>query len=322
MPGASEPLPRVLVDPYLDVPRLRTELAALPLTVDELDGDLAGEDVVAVVSWRHRVGDAELARLPALRALVTPSVGFDHFDLDAARRHGGVHVCHVPDYCLEEMADSALALALALVRGIVALDRSVRAGEWSERAAGPLRRVRGTRLGVVGFGRIGAAVARRAMAIGFEVLAADPVVAPATIAQSGATPVSLDALLGACDVVSLHVPLTPQTRGLIGPEQIARMRRGSMLVNTARGDLVDTDAVVDGLRGGHLGGAALDVLSVEPPTLEHPAPRVDNLIVTPHAAYYSVEAEAELYRRTGEAIRAALAGRRPPGALVTPGEPA
>ena len=137
----------------------------------------AGDDVVGVVAWERRVGEAELAGLPGLRIVLTPSVGFDHIDLDAARRHGGVWVCHVPDYCVEEMADSALALALALMRGVVELDRRVRDGHWDAEGAGPLRRIRGTRFGVVGFGRIGAAVAARALSLGFEVWASDPGVA-------------------------------------------------------------------------------------------------------------------------------------------------
>jgi D-3-phosphoglycerate dehydrogenase len=264
------------------------------------------------------VGEAELAALPRLRVVLTPSVGFDHLDLDAARRHGGVWVCHVPEYCVDEMADTALALALALMRGVVALDRHVRAGHWDVEAAGPLRRVRGTRLGIVGFGRIGAALAARAVALGFEVWASDPAVPEAAVRAAGVRPAALGELLGACDVVSLHAPLTPATRGLIGAEEIAAMRPGALLVNTARAGLCDTDALLAALRDGRLGGAALDVLDVEPPTREAPAPQLPNLIVTPHSAYASPEAEAELQRRVAAAVRAALEGGAPDGALVTP----
>lgn len=300
---------RVLVDPDLDVERLRAHLD-LPLEA----GPLTGDDVVGVIAWSSRVGAAELAAMPRLQVVVTPSVGYDHIDLEAARRHGGVHVCHVPDYCHEEMADTALTLALALMRGVVTLDRHVRAGGWDATAAGPLRRVRGTRLGVVGYGRIGAGLASRARALGFEVWAADV----RGVSGAGVRGASLDELLRACHVVSLHAPLTPETHGLIGAAEIASMPRGALLVNTARGELVDTAAVLAALESGHLGGAALDVLPVEPPTAEHPVPRADNLIVTPHAAYYSPEAEAELYRRAAEAVRDALAGRTPREALVRP----
>jgi len=264
------------------------------------------------------MGEAELAGLPGLRVVLTPSVGFDHIDLDAARRHGGVWVCHVPDYCVEEMADSAVALALALMRGIVELDRRVRDGHWDAEDAGPLRRIRGTRFGVVGFGRIGAAVAARALSLGFEVRASDPGVADETIAAAGVRPAALPDLLGACHVVSLHAPLLDATRGMIGAAEIAAMPRGALLVNTARAALCDTGALLAALREGRLGGVALDVLDVEPPTAEDPAPQAPNLIVTPHAAYASPEAEAELQRRVGAALRAVLDGGAPDGAIVAP----
>jgi D-3-phosphoglycerate dehydrogenase / 2-oxoglutarate reductase len=257
--------------------------------------------------------------MPRLRVVVTPSVGYDHLDLDAARRHGGVWVCHVPDYCVEEMADTAIALVLALLRGVVALDRHVRDGSWDAGRAGPLRRVRGTRLGVVGFGRIGSALAARAAALGFEVWASDPAVDASVVRSAGVRPAaSLDELLATCEVVSLHAPLSDATRGLIGARELALMPRGALLVNTARAALCDTGALLAALDDGRLGGAALDVLDVEPPTAEHPAPRHPRLIVTPHAAYASPQADAELERRVAAALRAALDGGAPDGALVAP----
>jgi D-3-phosphoglycerate dehydrogenase len=229
-----------------------------------------------------------------------------------------VWVCNVPDYCIDEVADSALALLLALLRGVVALDRDVRAGRWNDRAAGPLRRVVGTRLGVVGFGRIGRALAARAAALGMEVWATDPVVAPAAISEAGARPATLDELLAACEAVSLHVPLTAETERLLGTRELARMPRGSLLVNTARGGLVDTDALLAALESGHLAGAALDALEIEPPTRKEPAPQAPGLIVTPHAAWYSEDAERELKRRAVGAVRAVLEGREPDGVVVRP----
>ena len=297
------PAGRVLADASVDHEALAAALAGTGVTVAPLDGGLSGDDVVGVVAWEGRMGEAELAGLPGLRVVLTPSVGFDHIDLDAARRHGGVWVCHVPDYCVEEMADSAVALALALMRGIVELDRRVRDGHWDAEGAGPLRRIRGTRFGVVGFGRIGAAVAARALSLGFEVRASDPGVADETIAAAGVRPAALPDLLGACHVVSLHAPLLDATRGLIGAAEIAAMPRGALLA---------------ALREGRLGGVALDVLDVEPPTADDPAPRAPNLIVTPHAAYASPEAEAELQRRVAAALRAVLDGGAPDGALVAP----
>jgi D-3-phosphoglycerate dehydrogenase len=296
---------------------VRALLDGAGVAVDALRDPLEGDDVIAVVTWGTPVAEAELERRPGVRLVMTPSVGFDHLDVGAARRRG-VWACHVPDYCVEEMADSTIALLLALVRGVVALDRDVRAGGWSADAAGPLRRVSATRLGVVGAGRIGRAVIARPRALGFEVWASDPLAGDAAIADAGARPAALDELLGACHAVTLHVPLTGATAGLIGAAQLARMPRGAYLVNTARGALVDLDALVRALEDGRLGGAALDVLPVEPPTADHPAPRARNLIVTPHAAYASAEAEDELVRRVADAIRAVAAGDAPAGAL-TPG---
>jgi len=235
---------------------------------------------------------------------------------EAGRR--GVWVCNVPDYCVEEVADHSLALVLALLRGVVELDRDVRAGRWDCTAAGPLRRIRGTRLGVVGFGRTGRALAERAQALGFEVWAADPAVPEEAIAAAGARPASLAELLESCEAVSLHVPLTPETETLIGEAELARMPRGAVLVDTARAQLLDLEALLRALEAGRLGGAALDVLPAEPPTPDRPPPQAPRLVVNPHAAWYSVEAEEAVYTRPVLAVRAVLEGREPDGAVNRP----
>jgi D-3-phosphoglycerate dehydrogenase len=312
---------RVLADGAVDLDALRAGLHGTGARVEAAGAAPAGDDVAGLVSWERPVGEPELARLPRLRVLVTPSVGFDHIDLDAARRHGGTWVCHVPDYCVDEMADTALTLALALMRGVVALDRHVREGSWDATAAGRLRRIRGTRLGVVGHGRIGAALAHRAGVLGFDVWSCDPALTAPEAERAGVRLAPLEELLAACHVVSLHAPLTARTRGLIGADELALMPHGALLVNTARAGLVDTGALLDALAAGRLGGAALDVLDVEPPTAAHPAPRAPNLIVTPHSAYAGAEAEEELQRRVAAAIRAVLEGCAPPGALVSPTRP-
>jgi D-3-phosphoglycerate dehydrogenase len=244
------------------------------------------------------VGAALIEALPMLRVIGTASVGFDHIDADAAAARG-IEVVSVPDYCTEEVADHALALLLALVRGVVDLDRSVSSGGWDARAAGPLRTLAGMRVGIVGLGRIGGAFATRLLALGCEVWAHD--VAP--VAREGVRLVSLDELLRACDAVSVHVPLTRETRGLIGRAEVAAMRPGALLVNTARGPVVDVDAVLEALRSHRLGGAALDVLPVEPPPVPPAAP---NLILTPHAAFYSPDAEELAFRLCVERVREIL----------------
>ena len=241
------------------------------------------DDVVAALTIGVPVGAELFARLPALRVVATATVGFDHIDIDAAEEHG-VAVVSVPDYCTQEVADHALALLLGLMRGVVALDRDVHQGGWDAKAAGPLRTLAALRVGIVGLGRIGGAVATRLLALGGEVWAHD--VLP--VAREGVRFVELDELLAGCDAVTLHVPLTRETRGLIGRAQIASMKPDALLVNTSRGAVVDVGAVLVALRAGRLGGAALDVLPQEPPPL---APLAPNLVLTPHAAYYSEAAE-------------------------------
>jgi phosphoglycerate dehydrogenase-like enzyme len=294
--------------------------------VGEIIGDLGqvaagtapweGDDVVGLLTGPDfPVGEEELARLPALKVVATCSVGYDHVDLEAATARD-VWVCNVPDYCVEEMADSSLALLLALLRGVVALDRSVRAGGWDHTVAGPLRTFPGTKLAVIGFGRIGQALAARALALGFEVWAVDPHVAEEEIAARGVRPATLDEALANCAAFSLHALLTPETRGLIGADELARMPHGSFLVDTSRAALVDFDAVLGALDSGRLAGAAFDVLPVEPPTPDAPPPERPTLIVNPHAAWYSLATEKEAYRRPAVAVREALEGRRPADALV------
>ena len=246
------------------------------------------EDVVGVLTIGKSVGAELFAQLPALRVVATATVGFDHIDIDAAEEHG-VAVVSVPDYCTQEVADHALALLLGLVRGVVALDLDVRQGGWDARAAGPLRTLAELRVGIVGLGRIGGALATRLLALGVEVWAHD--VLP--VARDGVRFVELDELLADCDAVTLHVPLTRETRGLIGRTQIALMKPDALLVNTSRGAVVDVGAVLEALRAGRLGGAALDVLPQEPPPV---APLAPNLVLTPHAAYYSEAAEERSVR--------------------------
>jgi D-3-phosphoglycerate dehydrogenase len=256
-------------------------------------------DVVAILTVpRFRVAAELMDSLPSLRAIGTASVGFDHIDIEAAEARR-IAVVSVPDYCTEEVADHTLALLLALLRGVVVLDRDVARGGWDAKAAGELRTIRGLRVGIIGLGRIGGAVAARLLALGAEVWAHD--VLPVT--RDGVRFVSLDELLAGCDAVTLHVPLTRKTRGLIGQSELAAMRRGALLVNTSRGAVVDDGAVIAALRAGRLAGAALDVLPREPPPL---APLAPNLVVTPHAAYYSEASEERAYRLAIARVREIL----------------
>lgn len=256
------------------------------------------EDVVAVLTVDEPVGAELMDALPSLRVAATATVGFDHIDVEVADERG-VAVVSVPDYCTQEVADHALALLYALMRGVVTLDGDVRRGAWNPKAAGPLRTLAELRVGIVGLGRIGGAVATRLLALGAEVWAHD--IFP--VARDGVRLVDLDELLAECDAITLHVPLTRETRNLIGRPQLAAMKRDAYLVNTARGAVVDVGAVLEALRGGRLGGAALDVLPHEPPPLATVAPR---LVLTPHAAWYSNAAEERSYRLAVSRVRELL----------------
>jgi D-3-phosphoglycerate dehydrogenase len=238
-------------------------------------------------------------------------IGLDTIDLDEATRKGIV-VTNVPDYCIDEVSDHALALIMSLARGVALLDRRVRSGSWSPSDARPLHRLRGRTIGLVGFGRISRALAAKVAPLGFRVVTTDPFVPDDAVRDAGAEPMTLEELLHDADVVSIHAPLTAESHHLIGKEQIAMMKPGAILVNTSRGPLIDVDALRVALAEGRLGGAGIDVLEVEPPPADDLLLHRDNVIVTPHAAFYSEESLQELQRKAVEQVIEALAGRTPP----------
>ena len=262
----------------------------------------AGEGAVALLAQYAPITDAVFQRLPGVRVVGRYGVGLDNIDVAAARERG-IAVINVPDYCVSEVADHALGLILSLTRGIAALDRGVHAGVWDVRLGGELRRSSDMRLGIVGLGRIGRALAQRAQSVGFDIVATDtarPVV-------PGVPIVDFETLLASSDVVSLHVPLTPATRHLFDEPTLARMKRGAFLVNTSRGGIVDQRALVTAIRRGDIGGAALDVLEHEPIDPGDPLIGLPNVILTPHAAFYSRESLIEMKRSVASGIVAALA---------------
>jgi len=269
-----------------------------------------GRDAAGLVVQYAPVDAAALAALGRCRVIARYGVGVDTIDVEAATARG-IWVANVPDYGTEEVADHALALLLALLRGVGRLDRSVRAGEWDFSLVRPLRRLSTLTVGVVGCGRIGGAFSRRLRALGLAVLAHDPSGVPDPLQALGVRPASLDALLAEADAVSLHLPLTPRTRGLVGPAALAAMKPGAYLVNTARGGLVDTPALLAALDEGRLAGAALDVLAQEPPGPEDPVRGHPKVLLTPHAAWYAEESMLTLKREAAREVVRVLAGGRP-----------
>jgi len=261
----------------------------------------AGEDATAlIVQYAPITGDV-LRALPGVRAVGRYGVGLDTVDTVAAAELG-VEVRNVPDYCVDEVADHALGLILALTRGIVALDRGVQQGTWDFRLAGRVRRASSQRLGIVGLGRIGSALAQRALAIGYDVVGCDP----RGPGSTGLTMTDLPTLLATSDIVSVHAPLNESTRHLIDADALGRMRPTAVLVNTSRGGLVDGRALAAALRDGLIAGAALDVLEREPIAPDDPLIGMSNVILTPHAAFYSQESLVEMKRKVCERVLEAL----------------
>jgi D-3-phosphoglycerate dehydrogenase len=245
--------------------------------------------------------------LPRLRVLVRYGVGVDGIDLGAATDHG-VPVVNVPDYGTDEVANHAVALLLALARKLTRLDRQTRAGAWDVFRVGPITRLAGQTVGILGCGRIGSAVARKLAGFDLRLLGCDPFVESF---PPGVQPVAFERLLAESDYLTIHCPLTVDTRRLFDAETLARMRPTAVLINTARGGIVDTGALTEALRMGLLAGAGLDVLEEEPVDPASPLLRMEQVIVTPHAAWYSEEGRSDLKRRAAEEAVQVLRGGRP-----------
>ena len=250
-----------------------------------------------------------LGSLPRCKVIARLGIGVDRIDLTAAAR-AGIVVTNLPDYCVDEVSDHALGLILALSRRIVPLDAAVRAGPWDTPAvAGPVRRLRGQTLGIVGFGRTGRLLAAKAAPLGLALVVHDPFVPEAEIRAAGAEPETLAGLLRRADIVSLHVGLTPATRHLLDAQRLALLRPHAVIVNTSRGPLIDERALADALASGRLGGAALDVLEQEPPVRDNPLLGMANVMLTSHAAHWSVESGIEQRFRAVENVALVLSGR-------------
>ena len=307
----------------------RAELARVGATLEarpcrsEAEVVSAVADADAVLNTVVPITARAIAAMARCRVIVRSGVGVDNVDV-AAASIAGIVVANVPDASVEEVSNHALALLLACSRKVVLLDRSLRAGTWSRALFPPMGTLYDQTLGVVGFGRIARALARKAQALHMRVIAADPLVAETEFHRASVEPVDLDRLLVESDFVSLHAPLLTETRHLIGAAQLAAMKPTAYLINTARGPLIDQSALVEALRSGAIAGAGLDVFEHEPLPADDPLLQLPNVVLTPHAAAYSDRGIAELRRRTGEAAAEVLRGRWPRGvanADVTPRYP-
>jgi D-3-phosphoglycerate dehydrogenase len=268
-----------------------------------------GQGCDAILCDAAPISRRVLEALPAVKVVSEYGIGVDNIDVAAATELG-VWVANVPGFCAEEVSDHAIALVLALARRVTRLDRVVRRGGWGATSAGEMRRLNRQTFGAVGFGRIGQLAAGKARALGMRVLAHSPRSAPARAAALGAEAVPLDRVLRESDYVCLFLPATPETRGLIDAGALAQMKPTAHLVNVGRGSLVDEPALVEALRGGRIAGAALDVFAAEPPDPSSPLLTFENVILTPHAAFYSQESLEDLQTAAaGNAIAALTEGR-------------
>jgi D-3-phosphoglycerate dehydrogenase len=289
----------------------REMLAEIDAELEVAKGDIGevlevARDADAILNTYLPWSEESIARLEKCKIIARYGIGIDNVDVEAASRHG-VIVTNVPDYSVQEVAAHASALMLAHLRKILVADEVVRSGAWSIDNMRPIRRISELTLGLVGFGRIARQLAATAESLGMDLLVHDPFIQPG----EGIPPlVGVDELLERSDVVSLHAPLTPETKGMIGARELGLMGEGSLLVNTSRGPLVVLDDLLDALRSGVIGGAVLDVFDDEPLDATR-IEGVPNLIVTPHMAYYSEAALQESQRKATTQVIKVLSGEEP-----------
>src|SRR5262245_47650743 len=270
---------------------------------------LAPRASAILTNWK-RVPPASLDAAPECLVVSRFGVGLDSIPVERATELGIV-VTNVPDFCVEEVSDHAMALLLACARRVVAFAGATGDGDWNLELARGLPRLRGQTLGLVGLGGIARALVPKAEGFGLEILAYTPRLRGRELPPGVHAADSLEALLMVADYVSLHAPATPETRGLIGEAELRVMKPTAYLINTSRGALVDEDALVRAVQEGRIAGAALDVLGSEPPRSDHPLLHLDRVIVTPHAAFYSEAAIADLEARAARNVADVLSGRVP-----------
>ena len=287
-------------------------LRVLNVKSEEEVAAACGEADALLVTYA-KIGRTALLGMPTVKVIVRTGVGYDSLDVAAATARK-VMVCNVPDYCISDLAEHTMALLLAWWRRIGDLDRQVRTEGWG-RPLKPVHRLEGKTLGILGLGRMGQAVALRAKGFGVKLAAFDPYIPDPVFASLGVERLGLDELCRVADIVTIHSLLTPETRHLICDRTLRLMKPTAVIVNTARGGLVKTDDLVEAIRQGRIAGAALDVVEEEPLPMDHPLRSTPRVSLTPHAAWYSEDAEPELRRRAAQIIVQGLRGERPASLL-------
>ncbi|MGD9710975.1 MAG: C-terminal binding protein [Thermomicrobiales bacterium] len=300
--------------PSLDIERGILEPAGIEIVLaergDEDELALLARGVDAILSCWKPISASVLDSAERCQLISKFGTGVDNIDVERATELG-ILICNVPDFCIDEVSDHAMALLLAAARRIVPFDAEVRQGVWQPRRGQALQRVRGRTLGVVGYGSIARALIPKARVFGLEVIVFSPRIQSGPIETGVVATNSLHEMLDVADFVSIHAPATAETRRMFDAAAFAAMKEGAWLINTSRGALVDEDALIEALQSGRLGGAALDVLAQEPPDPANPLLQMANVVLTPHAAFASQQAIEDLQRRAAEAVVQVMNGELP-----------
>lgn len=298
------------LDPATEVvSRIGAQLQLASEATPEAIMKVAKDADAVLVTYAKITGDM-IRQMTRCRIISRFGIGVDNVDIpEATKKH--IVVTKVPDYCIDEVSDHTMALLLAVVRKIPFISAQVHAGTWKMPNVVPIHRVRGSVLGLMGFGRIPQLVVPKAKSFGMKVIAYDPFVPKEVFAGLGVESVDFPTLLKTSDYVSIHSPLVPETKGLFNAEAFRQMKKTAYVVNTARGPIIDEAALAAALDAGEIAGAALDVMTQEPPGASSPLFGRDNVIITPHTSFYSEESLVELQTKAAEEVVAVLSGRAP-----------
>lgn len=293
--------------------RIMAELGAeLRVAKSRETGDVlaVSRDADGIISCYSDMNAEVIAQLENCKVIARTGTGYNNIDVDAATE-AGMYVTNVRAYCDDEVSDHAMALLLSLARKITFLNTEVHGGNWDEGSAKPLHRIRGKVLGLAGFGNIPRQVAVKAQSFGIDVIAYDPFVDGETYASFGVRGVTLEEMFAQADYFSVHAPLNDQTQNMFNAEAFISMKPGAIIVNTARGPLVDVEALANALDSGQIAGAGLDVLPEEPPSADHPLIGRSNVVLTPHVGFYSEDSVVDLQALTAKQVAMVLSGEQP-----------
>ncbi len=297
------------LDPAREVlSRIGAEVALAETATPEAILQVARQADAVLVTYAKLTGEM-VRQMTRCRIIARFGIGVDNVDIPTATT-AGIVVTRVPDYCMDEVSDHTMALLLALARKVPFANSRAHAGRWEMPAVVPIHRLRGSVLGLVGFGRIPQLVAPKAKAFGLKIVTYDPYIPDEIAVVAGVEKIEFGELLKVSDYISIHPPLVPETRHLFNAEVFRQMKPTAYMINTARGAIVDEAALAHALDAGHLAGAALDVLSQEPP-LDSPLFGRDNVILTPHISFYSEESLVELQTKAAEDVVRVLSGQMP-----------